>query len=170
MTLQSIYTVMSVAFNSSAIYPKDSEEESSTFNFTFDRPGVYSYFCQIHPHMSGTVYAGTEETQRRLVSVNHYPIKNTIIEMPYDTAYNNKFEQGFFIPANTYVESNSRVTWVNNDYVSHTATATDNSFDTQEIQPRESKTLTISQGPKRIAYYCQIHPWMQASLTISSPS
>ncbi len=164
------HTVTSVAFNSPLIWPAGGQEGSPLFNHTFDRPGVYSYFCQIHPHMSGTVYVATEETQRRLVSVNHYPIKNTIIEIPYDTAYNNKFKQGFFIPANTYVEPDSRVTWVNNDYVSHTATATDNSFDTKEIQPGESKTLTIDVGPKRIAYYCQIHPWMQASLTISSPS
>jgi plastocyanin len=162
------HTVTSIAFNSPLIWPPGSKEGSPLFNHTFDRPGVYSYFCQIHPHMSGTVYAGVEETQRRLVSVNHSPIENTMIEIPYDTAYHNKFKQGFFIPANAYLDStNSRVTWVNNDYVAHTATATDNSFDTKVIEPRESKTLTIHHGPKRIAYYCQIHPWMQASLTIS---
>jgi plastocyanin len=26
-----------------------------TFNFTFEEPGTYPYFCQIHPEMSGTI-------------------------------------------------------------------------------------------------------------------
>ncbi|MEE2060004.1 plastocyanin/azurin family copper-binding protein [Rhodococcus artemisiae] len=26
-----------------------------TFSHTFDRPGVYSYICSIHPYMTGTV-------------------------------------------------------------------------------------------------------------------
>ncbi len=94
---------MSVAFNSSAIYPKDSEEESSTFNFTFDRPEVYSYFCQIHPHMSGTVYVNADETQSELISTIYTNTKNIIIAMLHDTAYNNKYEQGFFIPSNAYI-------------------------------------------------------------------
>jgi plastocyanin len=25
------------------------------FSFTFDSPGVYKYFCSIHPHMVGTI-------------------------------------------------------------------------------------------------------------------
>jgi plastocyanin len=25
------------------------------FSFTFDKPGTYQYFCEIHPHMTGTV-------------------------------------------------------------------------------------------------------------------
>ena len=25
------------------------------FTFTFDKPGTYTYFCSIHPHMTGTV-------------------------------------------------------------------------------------------------------------------
>jgi plastocyanin len=25
------------------------------FSFTFTTPGVYAYFCSVHPHMTGTV-------------------------------------------------------------------------------------------------------------------
>jgi plastocyanin len=25
------------------------------FSFTFDKPGSYTYFCSLHPHMTGTV-------------------------------------------------------------------------------------------------------------------
>ncbi len=30
----------------------DSDEE---FSFTFATPGVYEYFCSLHPHMTGTI-------------------------------------------------------------------------------------------------------------------
>jgi len=163
------HTATSIAFNSPLIWPAGSNEGSSKFNYTFDRPGIYNYFCQIHPHMSGTIYVDSEETERRIISVNHYPDRNTIVEIPYDTAYHNKLTQGFIIPSNAVVESNTRVTWVNNDYVAHTATATDNSFDTNVIQPGSSKTLEIRHTQHRVPYYCQIHPWMQGSLTITPP-
>jgi plastocyanin len=26
-----------------------------SFSFTFDKPGTYTYFCSIHPHMTGTI-------------------------------------------------------------------------------------------------------------------
>ncbi len=32
--------------------PMDTGE---SFAFTFDKPGTYSYFCSLHPHMQGTV-------------------------------------------------------------------------------------------------------------------
>lgn len=167
------HTVTSVAFNSGQILPPpqsrdgmgNNNNSTTSFSFTFDRKGVYSYFCQIHPYMSGTVYVDADETQRNLSGTVDPRFGNIIIEIPQDTAYNYKFTQGFFIPANALVPAGSRVTWVNSDYVSHTATATDGSFDTEKVDPRESKTLTINQTG-RIAYYCAIHPWMQASLTV----
>lgn len=160
------HTVTSVAFNSGQIWPQSEESQgNSSFTHTFDRRGVYSYFCQIHPYMSGTVYVDAEETQRQLVSTVD-DLGNIIVEMPQDAAYHNNFDHGFFIPANTLVPAGARVTWINNDYVAHTATATDGSFDTAMLEPRESKTLVMdSEG--RIAYYCRIHPWMQASLTVT---
>ena len=36
-------------FKSSAL---DTDDK---FTFTFDKPGTYTYFCSIHPHMTGTV-------------------------------------------------------------------------------------------------------------------
>jgi plastocyanin len=181
-----MHTVTSVAFNSGQIWPQSprtsptttaaedkdngqtTSEKSSVFSHTFDRKGVYSYFCQIHPYMSGTVYVDAEETQRRLTSTDNPRIENLIVEMPQDAAYHYKFEQGFFIPANALATAGSRITWVNKDYVAHTATATDGSFDTEVVDPLESKSLVINEVG-RIAYYCDIHPWMQASLTMTPP-
>lgn len=30
-------------------------DANSSFSFTFDQPGTYTYFCSIHPNMTGTV-------------------------------------------------------------------------------------------------------------------
>jgi plastocyanin len=30
-------------------------DTDDVFSFTFDEPGTYSYFCSIHPHMTGTI-------------------------------------------------------------------------------------------------------------------
>jgi len=30
-------------------------DTGQTFSFTFKEPGTYSYFCKIHPMMTGTV-------------------------------------------------------------------------------------------------------------------
>lgn len=37
------------AFRSPALDTED------TFSFTFDKPGVYDYFCALHPHMVGKI-------------------------------------------------------------------------------------------------------------------
>jgi len=159
------HTVTAVAFNSGLIVPYNSSAKSGSYNHTFNDSGTYTYFCQIHPYMSGTVYVDVEETQRTLTSTNAKSPDNIMIEIPYNSAYNNKYGP-FFIPTNAIVPSNSKITWVNHDYVAHTATETEHIFDTKTIQPLESKSVVVS-GEGTISYYCTIHPWMQASVTIS---
>ena len=46
---QHTVTARDKAFNSDAI------ANEKTFTFTFDKAGSFEYFCQIHPHMVGTV-------------------------------------------------------------------------------------------------------------------
>ena len=45
------------AFNSGAL---DTDEK---FSFTFTKPGVYSYFCAVHPHMTGQIIVKSQEIQ-----------------------------------------------------------------------------------------------------------
>lgn len=159
------HTVTAARLNSGLIWPESSTLGNSNYSHTFDHSGVYSYFCQIHPYMSGTVYVDTDETQRQLVSTSGDKV-NIMVEMPMGTAYENYYNH-YFIPANTIVPKGGTVTWINNDYVPHTATAADNSFDTKIIDPFGSKSMIFNEEG-RVAYYCKIHPWMQASITVTS--
>ena len=72
-----------------------------------------------------------------------------------------------YSPNPATVAPNSRVTWDNQDSVEHTATALDGSFDTSLIQPAASGSATVS-GQGTISYHCTIHPWMTATLQVSS--
>jgi plastocyanin len=40
--------------------PLDTDQQ---FSFVFDKPGVYPYFCAVHPHMTGQIIVQPMETQ-----------------------------------------------------------------------------------------------------------
>jgi alcohol dehydrogenase (cytochrome c) len=77
--------------------------------------------------------------------------------------------QGNYQPEDPEVSPGATITWVNQDTVAHTATARDGSFDTGNINGGTSGTATVQRQGK-VDYYCTIHPWMVASLTIGGPS
>jgi len=169
------HTATSTFFNSGLIWPTANSTGQaslgpSTFTYKFDKPGTYAYFCQIHPYMSGVVYVDVQETERvlniRSGSTNYVKVN---VEMPQNAAYQSNYGP-YFIPSYAKIPLNGVITWTNKDYVAHTATATDGSFDTQPILPGESRTFQLQHTPGTIGYYCKIHPWMQGSIEISPSS
>lgn len=161
------HTVTAVRFNSGLIWPQGSSYGPSSYTRTFDKSGTFAYFCQIHPYMSGVVFTGVQETERVLNStVGSTHFVDVKVEMPQGTAYTNSYGP-YFIPTYAIVPVDARVTWTNKDYVAHTATAVDGSFDTQPVIPGSSITLAIDHLPGTISYYCKIHPWMQGTIDIT---
>lgn len=69
-----------------------------------------------------------------------------------------------FDPPSLVVASGDRVTWRNEDLVSHTATA-DGRFDSGEIAAGKSYTVTVRQ-PGEVRYRCTLHPTMLATLRV----
>ena len=45
------HTVVSDA----GVFRSGALDEGDSFEFTFDRPGTYQFFCSVHPHMRGTI-------------------------------------------------------------------------------------------------------------------
>jgi alcohol dehydrogenase (cytochrome c) len=70
-------------------------------------------------------------------------------------------------PKMATVTNGTNMTWLNNDIVAHTATARDGSFDTGIISMGASKSALVS-GQGTVPYFCTIHPWMEASLQVTS--
>ena len=56
------------------------------------------------------------------------------------------------------------IEWTNNDFIAHTATATDGSFDV-EIEPGAIAHATVSKAGT-VDYYCVFHPDMTGKVTI----
>ena len=40
---------------SSKLFKSKALDTDGSFSFTFTTPGMYEYFCSLHPHMTGTV-------------------------------------------------------------------------------------------------------------------
>lgn len=72
-----------------------------------------------------------------------------------------------FDPATLKVAPGTVVTVVNEDQVTHTATASSgHAFDTGNIAGGKSGTFTAPTAAGSYAYTCTIHPFMKGSLTV----
>ena len=71
-----------------------------------------------------------------------------------------------FVPANLSVKTGDTVTWTNMDDVSHTVTADNGAFDSGALGHGASFQLTAGL-PGTYTYFCQIHPFMKGTLTVT---
>lgn len=70
-----------------------------------------------------------------------------------------------FIPKEVTVKVGTTVTWLNQDGAEHTATADDDSFDTDLLAYGESGSVTFSK-PGSNEYYCDPHPFMTGTIVV----
>jgi plastocyanin len=167
------HTITAAAFNS-VVYPAGSAIGNNSFSHVISNPGVYAYFCQIHPWMSGTINAigkgklpATTITAAQNVTTT--TSNNVQVIMVHGAPYIPQNGHGvYYIPENAQVPSGATVTFTDKDFVAHTATASDGkAFDTGPVLPGKSITIHVN-GIGKVAYYCEFHPWMQGSLTMLS--
>ncbi|MFF8312176.1 cupredoxin domain-containing protein [Streptomyces lydicus] len=72
-----------------------------------------------------------------------------------------------FKPAALVVRPGAAVTVVNQDSVTHDVTATGGrAFATGSIKPGATATFTAPAKPGGYPYFCSIHPYMKAALTV----
>jgi plastocyanin len=70
-----------------------------------------------------------------------------------------------FAPARIEVSRGATVTWTNRDKAPHTATAEDDSFDTERLELGERGRVTLDK-PGRYRYYCVYHRFMEAEVVV----
>jgi plastocyanin len=63
------------------------------------------------------------------------------------------------------VPRGASVAWLNNDKVDHTATDKAGQWDSTVIHSEESQTVKLD-TPGTYQYYCTIHPYMTATITV----
>jgi plastocyanin len=70
-----------------------------------------------------------------------------------------------FTPPSTTVHVGDTITWTNDGPSSHTATASDGSFNTGTLRKGQSASHTFTK-PGTYAYVCTIHPFMHGTITV----
>ena len=70
-----------------------------------------------------------------------------------------------FVPAELSVSPGDTIVWSNTDFVPHTATASDKSWDSRSIDANGSWRF-VARTAGRHGYYCAFHPTMKASIVV----
>jgi plastocyanin len=71
-----------------------------------------------------------------------------------------------FKPANITIKRGTKVTWINKDSTTHTATANNGrSFDSGRLRPGQRYTHTFKSAGKK-SYHCEIHSDMKGTITV----
>lgn len=68
--------------------------------------------------------------------------------------------------ADDAVAPGARLTFANEDGAPHTMTADDGAFDSGRVEGGDTATVTAPSEPGDHAFHCEIHPEMQATLTV----
>jgi len=71
-----------------------------------------------------------------------------------------------FIPDKLQVKIGDTITWTNNDFIPHTATAMDKSWDSKNLAKGESFSLVVDENTL-LEYFCVYHPNMVATIELS---
>jgi plastocyanin len=114
----------------------------------------------------------TEETQAEEPAATAEPAE-TETEAPPPSGEGEKLERSVKVEISNFtynpdpvrVQAGGKVTWLNQDSVSHTATADDGSFDTGTIDEGKLKSETFKQ-PGTFTYHCEIHPQMHGTIEV----
>ena len=150
------HTATGAAFDTGIIQPGEQ------VTVTLDQAGVHPYACQIHPVMTGVVEVpgavGTPEASPQASPVAAAPDTGdgasvSIIDFAFE-------------PAELTVSAGSAVTWTNNGAAPHTATASDQSFDTSVLNPGDNASHTFTE-PGEFAYFCAFHPSMTGTVIVT---
>ena len=76
-----------------------------------------------------------------------------------------KMEKLGFVPAEVTAHVGDTIEWVNSDFVAHTATARDGSWDV--LIPVNAEKTVVLKAEGTMDYYCKFHPNMTGRILVS---
>ncbi len=91
--------------------------------------------------------------------------KNIDIEILKNSANYDNNKLNDYSPYEFIASVGDTITWINNDDIPHTVTASDNSFDSGILKKGEVWSHTFTE-PGVYYYFCLPHPWMKGIITV----
>ena len=76
-----------------------------------------------------------------------------------------KMEKLGFVPVEITAHVGGTIEWINSDFVAHTATARDGSWDV--LIPVNAKKTVVLKAEGTVEYYCKFHPNMTGRILVS---
>lgn len=131
-----------------------------TFSQTFSTPGTYTYICDIHPEMKGTITvngAGGEAPPPAAPAAAPAPVTSTGDVRMADFS---------FAPRSITIQVGTSLTFVNTGSARHSATAKDGSFDTG-LLPRGGTARRTFNSPGTFLYVCTLHSNMTGTILVT---
>jgi plastocyanin len=125
-----------------------------SWTYTFQTPGNYSYYCIYHNWMKGTI----------TVKAGGATAVQVIIPAGTGSNTNLTYQPGSIV---VVIGVNNTVTWVNNDGVPHTVTASDNSFDSGNLAAGATWSHTFT-SVGEYQYQCSYHNWMKGTVIVKA--
>jgi plastocyanin len=74
-----------------------------------------------------------------------------------------------YTPATVTIQAGGKVTWLNQDSATHTATLDDGGFSTGDLAEGKLKSESFKDAGT-YAYHCEIHPEMKGTVEVVEPS
>ena len=142
-----------------ALWDSGSLNPGQQFSFTFITPGIYTYHCNIHPFMTGSV----------TVLPCSPPSTNTPTPVPTcpPMTVDDSITGFAFQPPTITIPAGSTIRWTNLDPASHTSTSDTGVWDSGTLTHNQQFSFTFT-TPGTYTYYCTIHPFMTGTITVVS--
>lgn len=156
----------------------------ATWSKTFPAGGTFSYFCDLHPDMTGRVVvsaggiqppapttppATTPATTRPPTLPPTTPAPTTTLPgTPPPTQAAVMIMDFQYSPTTVTIAAGGTVTWTNHDSAPHTVTADDASYDSGMMRTGGTWSKTFA-TPGTYRYHCDYHPEMVATVVVLAP-
>ena len=138
-----------------------------TFTQPFPEAGTFSYLCEIHPEMRGTVVVshpvGASPIPAATQAVPASAAPSAVAAAVTVSVIDRSFQ-----PADVEVAVGETVAWSNDDTEGDTVTAIDGAFNSG-VMTAGAEFPTTFDAVGTFDYFCAIHPEMTGSVTVTEP-
>ncbi len=129
-----------------------------SYSRTFDTPGVFSFFCALHPDMVGSVTVTQPDGSAPSTTTTTAPTVAPGAVQAFDFGYR---------PATLTVAVGSTVTFTNTGVAPHTFTDRAGRFDSGWVSTGQTWTRTFDTAGT-YEYFCTLHPQMVGTVVVQS--